>query len=236
MEFLLFLLFVSLNLVFLGGVSYYSRILFFQRKQEYNREEITSIGRAIPIEILRILESGGNMGIGLGVLFIAVFISELWARLGGLIGSPHYTHSVGNYFFHFPLFFVVFTIGYSFLRDAFGGLSQKEPSKTFWDHGQVFAIGLGLGSLSKTLSSYGAHHEMYFVFCLLQILIVGSLSAWLWNGQRLFGLSLPGETQNSEEYEYTNNDSNEEDWNESKSSDSSTEFNSDWDDLGELES
>lgn len=234
MEFLLFLLFVSLNLVLLGGVSYYSRILFFQRKQEYNREEITSIGRAIPIEILRILESGGNMGIGLGVLFFAIFISEFWARLGGLIGSPHYTHSIGNYFFHFPLFFIVFTLGYNFLKDAFGGRSQKEPSRTFWDHGQVFAIGLGVGSLSKALSSYGVHHEMYFFFCLLQILIVGSLSAWLWNGQKLFGLTLPGETINSEDYEYTNEDSFHNEWTEPPS-DSPTEFNTEWDELDELE-
>ncbi|WCL50934.1 hypothetical protein [Leptospira sp. GIMC2001] len=193
MEFLLFLLFILINLLLVGCVSYYARILFFQKKREYDREEIVALGRSIPSEILRIFESGGNLGIGAGIFLFGCILVGLWARLGGLIGSPHYAHAMGNYIFHFPLFFIIFTFGYTFLHSALGGNSHKEPSKTFWANCLPFAAGLGIGSISKSLSSYGAFHEMYFIFVIAQYLIVGIISAFLWNSRKFFGISLTKE-------------------------------------------
>lgn len=191
MEFLLFLLFVCFCLIFLGAISYYSRILFFRPKESYNRDEITSLTRAVPMEILRILESGGSLVVGLGLLLAGAILSALWARLGGLVGSPHYAHAPGNYFFHFPLFFLVFSLAFGFLKDAFGR-GHSEPGKTFWENSQSFAVGLGAGALAKSLSSYGSYHEMYFAFSLLNLTIITFLSAYVWNGERIFGLVTPG--------------------------------------------
>jgi hypothetical protein len=190
MEFLLFLLFICFSLIFLGAVSYYSRILFFRPKSSYNRDEITSLSRSIPLEILRVIESGGSMVIGISFLFAGALLSGLWARLGGLVGSPHYAHAPGNYFFHFPLFFLVFSLGFGIFKDAFK--SNVEPGKTFWENSQSFAVGLGVGALAKSLSSYGSYHEMYFAFSVLNLIIIGFLSAYVWNGERIFGLVTPG--------------------------------------------
>lgn len=168
------------------------------------------------MEIMRVMESGNQLFMGLAFLLAGALVSALWARLGGLVGSPHYANSWGNYFFHFPILFIAFTLGYVFWKDAFLGSSgsHSDPSshsadgrgggfgQIFWNHAQAFAVGLGTGSLAKTFSSYGAHHEMYFAFAFFQMLLIGWISAYLWNGERFFGITIPGKQP-----EYETNDS-----------------------------
>lgn len=237
MEFLLFLLFSCLHLLLFAGFSYYARILFFQKKEEYHREELIGLGSILPREILKVLESGGNFGLGLALCFAGIMLSGLWARLGGLIGQPHYAHSPGNYFFHFPLLFLAFTLGYSFLKDAFlGGKPSGSLARSFWDNAQAFSVGLGVGAISKTISSYGVYHEMYFVFVLVQYTIVGGLSMWLWNGERVFGIQLPGSRKSSSYADYYDSAEHEamDDWDQNPSSEDFLD-SPDWDDREDQE-
>jgi hypothetical protein len=194
MEFILFLIFLILHLAIFASLSYLSRLLFFEKKDEYYREEITSLGRAAPIEILRVLESGGNAILGLAFFFLSALFVFLWAMLGGAIGSPHYTHSIGNYFFHFPLFFFAFIFSYSFLKSAAQDDNPQDPLSILSNYGQAIATGLSIGSLSKILTSYGSYHEMYFFFYFVLLVLISFISAYLWNGRSLFGLEMPGST------------------------------------------
>ncbi len=197
MEFLLFLFFLSISLFYLGAISYYSRILFLYPRDVYEREEIVSIGKAILQEIFQLFEATGHVGKGALAFLIGGLLPALWARFGGIVGSPHYTHSPGNYFFHFPFLFLAFSLSYGFWKLAY------PPEIT--RYGYPLAIGLGAGSIAKSLSSYGIYHEMYFAFSLLVVVIVSVVASYLWNREKFLGLELPGyEESQFNEYDDVN--------------------------------
>lgn len=201
MEFVLFLFFLILHLLGMACLSYLSRLLFFEKKDEYYREEILSLGRAIPVEILRIWESSGNTLLSAALFFISALCMYLWSMLGGMIGSPHYSHAWGNYFFHFPIFFYIFIFSFPFLKSAISQNNNQDFYFILTENGQSIASGLLAGSLAKILTSYGAHHEMYFVYYFLNALLGFFLSTYVWNGVQFLGFSFPGEGKNSNEWD-----------------------------------
>lgn len=233
MEFILFLLFLILHLVFFAIVSYLSRLLFFEKKEEYYREEIVSLGRAIPIELLRIFESGGNAVLGLAFFTVSALVVFLWAMLGGAIGSPHYTHSLGNYFFHFPLFFFAFIFSYSFIKSSAEPNNPQDPLNILTKYGQAIAIGLGTGSLAKILTSYGMHHEMYFLFFFFHLILISLVSAYLWNGLSFLGLAMPSSTESNWEENNWQDDSEDFAYKKEENSLDSSDFDLEWDDFAE---
>lgn len=193
MEFFLFILFTIIVLIIESLASYYVRILFFQPKVLYDREEIVSIHQFVWDNFLTILKKSTNPGLAFLILLSGVFFSYLWAHLGGVIGSPHYTNELGNYFFHFPIWFLGFVFSYPFWKDAY--------PLVYTQYSLAFSIGLGVGSVAKCFSSYGTYHEMYFLYGFIVLLIVVWVSIYLWNGYSFFGLRLPGyeETSTTEE-------------------------------------
>jgi hypothetical protein len=230
MEFLLFLVFLALVLLGFASISYYGRILFLEPRAEYQREEIISLPRIWGDEIQKIMSSGGNFGIGFLTFFFSALLTYLWALLGGMIGRPHYSHSVGNYFFHFPLPFLLAIFCIPILErdsEALGG--SESPWKILWEQGLVISLGLGAGSVAKCFSSYGFYHEMYFFFSLIVFLGIGSIQPFLWNHLPLLGFPLGQIPSEASGREGNRKWTDAEDWSDSATGESPESAGKGWD-------
>ncbi|WP_411822337.1 hypothetical protein [Leptospira sp. 'Mane'] len=236
MEFFLFFIFLALSIILTGVLSYYSDLLFFSAKENYHRDEITKPWEQALQSLISVFESGGNLTIGASLFLFFALFAWFWSLLGGVVGSPHYTSSFGNYFFHLPLLFFGFLFGFPFLKEGFG---QTGAGKIFIDNGRSVLSGLGLGNLAANLSIWGLYHEFFFVF----ILITGILILWpllsYWNHRKFFAVSIgPGPKyssgwENNDYDEYEEDQAGFENSNyQTKASDSSSKFQeSDWDDF-----
>ncbi|MDZ4726620.1 MAG: hypothetical protein SH817_10715 [Leptospira sp.] len=187
MEFALFLFFIVLTSTLTGVISYYANLLFFQKKEMYQREEITHIWEPALRLLLNVCESGGNLYIGLGLFFGFALFAWAWSLLGGILGTPHYTSSPGNYFFQTPLLFIGFLFGYNFLKEGF---SSPGPAKIFFDSGRAVLSGLGIGYFSSNLTVWGLYHEFFFLFVLISGLLVIYPLIYYWNGKAFFGITI----------------------------------------------
>ncbi len=187
MEFALFLFFLIFTTTLTAVISYYADLLFFHKKDVYDREEITEILDPVLKIFMGVLTSGGELVIGGGLFFGFALLAWLWSLLGGAVGTPHYTDAPGNYFFNAPLLFVVFLFGFPFLKEGF---SSPGPLKQFFDAGRAVLSGLGLGAWSASLASWGLYHEFYFLFVLLSGVVVVLPLCYFWQGRAFFGIHI----------------------------------------------
>ncbi|TGN16901.1 hypothetical protein, partial [Leptospira idonii] len=187
MEFILFLFFLIFTTILTGVVGYYANLLFFNAKENYPREEITEIWGEVFRLTLGLFESGGNLVLGAVLFVTASLIAFFWSLLGGLIGTPHYSNAMGNYFFQFPILFFIFLFTYPFLKDAFGTVGT---SKILFENGRSVLAGLGLGTWSANLAAWGLYHEFYFLFVLMNGILVLWPLTYYWNGIRFFSITI----------------------------------------------
>jgi hypothetical protein len=185
MEFALFLFFLLFTATLTGILSYYINLLFFQKKEVYDREEITRVWEPALSILLSVCESGGNLFMGIGLFITSALFAWAWSLIGGLVGTPHYTHSLGNYFFASPLLFLGFLFGFPYLKEGF---SAPGPAKEFFDSGRSVLSGLGLGTWSANLAAWGLYHDFLFLFVLTSGIIVVYPLCYYWNGMAFFGI------------------------------------------------
>jgi len=184
---ILFLFFLVFTTTLAGVLSYYVNLLFFDKKEVYEREEITQVLEPVIQIVGGVFESGGNLILGIGLFVGSALLVWLLGLLGGAVGTPHYTNSFGNYFFNAPILYLAFLFGFPFLKEGF---SSPGPTQLFFAHGRAVVSGLGLGSLSTNLATWGMYHEFYFLFVFLIGILVLYPLCFVWNGKSFFGISI----------------------------------------------
>ena len=128
MEFILYLIFFVICFILLALLRYYIQLFSDLERDQFDRSELIDFQKLIPKEMLNILEANGNMQEGLIAFLAFSLIAYGWSLLGGLIGSPHFTNEIGNYFFQSCLLFIAAYFGYAPLVDAFlGSKKYAEP-------------------------------------------------------------------------------------------------------------
>ncbi|TGK05596.1 hypothetical protein EHQ53_18440 [Leptospira langatensis] len=192
MEFFLYLIFLVITLVSLSLADYYFGLIHLSGKDTFEKTELTDWARIIPSKLVSIFEIGGSLQYGMIAFGISAFFSYVWTLMGGLIGSPHYTDSFGNYFFLSFIMPVLVLAFYSFLASEILKAARISPNS-----GSMLArllaqeipmlSGIFISVIASNLAVYGLYHEIAFLFVLPNILILSVLLILRWNGKVKFG-------------------------------------------------
>lgn len=206
MEFFLYLIFFAFSSAFLALVDYYFALLFLSGKDTFHKSELTDWFRILPTKLLAIFESNGSLQHGMIAFGVSSFFAYVWTLTGGLIGSPHYADSFGNYFFLsflMPVLVLVFyprissellASGSQFRQGSFLArlLEQEVP----------LVSGIFLSVIASNLAVYGLYHEIAFLFVLPNISVLGVLLVLRWNGKvRFGGIHLDRKSTEEEDFE-----------------------------------
>ncbi len=179
MEFILYLLFYTISFIVLALVRYYFLLFSDIGRDQFDRSELIDFGKLIPKEILNILEANGNMQEGLIAMSVFSLLAYGWSLLGGLIGTPHYTNEIGNYFFQSCLLFIGVYFGYApIVHIILGSKKYSEPDSflvRFLSQENCILIGVGLTCIAANLSVYGMHHQIAFPFTLLNTIVISGM-------------------------------------------------------------
>jgi len=179
MEFILYLIFFVICFILLALLRYYIQLFSDLERDQFDRSELIDFQKLIPKEMLNILEANGNMQEGLIAFLAFSLIAYGWSLLGGLIGSPHFTNEIGNYFFQSCLLFIAAYFGYAPLVDAFlGSKKYAEPDSfivRFFSQETCVLIGIGLACVAANLSVYGMHHQIAFPFTMFNTIVISAM-------------------------------------------------------------
>ena len=147
----------------------------FQERDQYTRNELLDFYTIIRGEIDRVIDPdepmAGYLAIGLGVV-------SGWALalLGGLFspgmhyGSGHFT----NYFFQSPFFALVMHIAWPSMKELAIDRGQDNFLGRLLDSEVPYFYGLCTTLAALNLGLWGIYHEMSFLFCLPNaILLLG---------------------------------------------------------------
>ncbi|TGL65729.1 hypothetical protein [Leptospira sarikeiensis] len=192
MEFFLYLIYLVITLVIISLGDYYFQLLYLSGKDTFEKQELTDWARIIPFKIMNLFESAGSLQYGLLAFGLAAFFSYVWTLTGGLIGSPHYTDSFGNYFFLSFIMPVLLLAFYSFLSSEIlraARISRNSGSFLARLLNQEIPLlsGTFVSVIASNLAVYGLYHEISFLFVLPNILILMVLLILRWNGKVKFG-------------------------------------------------
>jgi|GEM_PF-6774348 len=180
MAFFLYLVFLAFFTTGTGILAYYADLLFFRRKKNYSREEITEPWLRAYERIANALSPDIPMG---GILFgIGALFSFVWSLASAIFGGGFGEANAPSHFFHFPLPYFAAFFSFPFLKEVY---SEKLPLLFRFERALV--SGLGLGSLSSAFAGWGHLHEMHFLFCSVVFLSVIPPLLWLWNGKPFLG-------------------------------------------------
>jgi hypothetical protein len=166
MEFILYLLFLTISIVLFSLIRYYVLLFKEVNREQFDRSELIDFTKLIPKSLLDTFEQNKNLTLALAVYSGITLFTFLYCMLGGLIGSPHYTNEIGNYFFYSPFLTACVAFGYPFLLDAL------YPDKEYYTPNDLLGkilfqensilLGFGLGTISANLAVYGAYHQLPF--------------------------------------------------------------------------
>lgn len=194
-EYLLYLFFFILLLIVTAIVSYYFRIFRDMNKESYERNELIDFKSIFVRELIYLFEANGNMQYGIPAFLLSAVLTHVWTLLGAVVGSPHYTNEFGNYFFLSFVIYLAIIIGYPFLFDAFLGEKQEmepyNPLVQFFSQEVPMLMGCGISLIAANLTVYGLYHEIYFLFVLVNIVVIMGLFLYRLNGQSFFGIPFP---------------------------------------------
>jgi hypothetical protein len=158
-------------------VQYWAELV--RAQESYTRDELLDFLHIIP-ERLKRLARDEELGLGIGSLIAGIAAGWLLTLLGGLFSEnisadvPDFAEGgVPNYFFQSALFVFVIHIAWPSFKDFaldrggeegmfFRILSTEIP----------FFVGLAVCIAAVNLTSWGVHHEMSFLFCLADIIIL----------------------------------------------------------------
>lgn len=192
MEFFLYLIYLVITLVVLSLGDYYFRLIYLSGKDTFEKQELTDWARIIPSKIVSVFESAGSLQYGLLAFGLSAFFAYVWTLTGGLIGSPHYTDSFGNYFFLSFIMPVLVLAFYSFISSEIlraARISRNSGSFPARLLNQEIPLlsGIFISVIASNLAVYGFYHEISFLFVLPNVLILMVLLILRWNGKVKFG-------------------------------------------------
>ncbi|TGK00597.1 hypothetical protein EHO59_11630 [Leptospira semungkisensis] len=207
MEFFLYLIYLVITLVVVSLADYYFGLLHLSGKDTFEKIELTDWARIIPSKVVSIFETGGSLQFGLIAFGISAFFSYIWTLMGGLIGSPHYTDSFGNYFFLSFIMPVLVLAFYSFIASEILKAARISPSSGSFLARLIaqeipLLSGIFISVIASNLAVYGMYHEISFLFVLPNVLVLIVLLILRWNGKVKFGgIRLDREAEEDEELE-----------------------------------
>jgi len=150
----------------------------FRSKESYTRDELLDFIHIIPDRLKRL--AGDEMGSSIMAFLTGITGAWLLALLGGVFsehvasGVPdHAQGSIPNYFFQSALFVFVLHVAWpsfkDFAMDRGGeqGIFYKILSTEI-----PFFVGLSVCIASINLTAWGVYHEMSFLFCITDIIVM----------------------------------------------------------------
>lgn len=210
LEYLLFLFFFLVFLFLVCVVSHYVAIFKDREREQFDRAELTDFRSFFVRELISLFEANGNMQYGIPAFLLGAILTHGWTYLGGMIGSPHYTNELGNYFFLSGFLFILFAIGFPFAFDAFFGEKRHSdpfnPVLMFFSQEIPFLAGMAISTIAANTAVYGMYHEIYFIFVLINILIVFGLLIYKINWEAFFGIRKLGNAHTRAEEDFENMD------------------------------
>ncbi|MBL8021840.1 MAG: hypothetical protein JNM27_19355 [Leptospirales bacterium] len=177
MEIIVWIILFSILMGVVLVLQYWSELV--RSKETYSRDELLDFLRIIPDRLKRL---AGKEELGLAIMAIVSGIAVGWllTLLGGVFAEnvaadvpDHAEGSVPNYFFQSALFVFVLHIAWPSFKEFaldrggedgmfFRVLSTEIP----------FFVGLAVTIASINLTSWGVYHEMSFLFCFPDIIIL----------------------------------------------------------------
>ena len=158
-------------------VQYWSELV--RGQETYTRDELLDFLHIIP-ERLKRLARDEDLGLGIGALVAGIAAGWMLTLLGGLFSEnisadvPDFAEGgVPNYFFQSALFVFVIHIAWPSFKDF--ALDRGEEHGMFFKVLSAelpFFVGLAVCIAAVNLTSWGIHHEMSFLFCLADIIIL----------------------------------------------------------------
>jgi hypothetical protein len=179
-----FIVFLILNLFFVilfSLIRYYILLFKEEHRNEFSRDELVDFQKLVPKSILDIFEMNGNLPNSIIVYSIFMVITYLFSLLGGIVGSPHYTNEIGNYFFLLPILFLLICFGYSFL------VSQLFPDLEYNHHSFIrnliyqessLILSTGISCISMNFAVYGVYQQISFLFVLFNFILIFGILIW----------------------------------------------------------
>jgi hypothetical protein len=157
-------------------VQYWAELI--RSKESYTRDELLDFIKIIPDRLKRL--AGSDLVSSIGAFFMGIVVAWLLALLGGLFsehvasGVPdHAQGSIPNYFFQSALFIFVLHIAwpsfkeFAIERGGENGIFYKILAPEI-----PFFTGLTVCIASINLTAWGVYHEMSFLFCVVDIVIL----------------------------------------------------------------
>jgi len=170
MEFILFLLFFAIGLVFLSLLGYYYILLFQSNRDTFERDELVDFQRILSPQVLSNFETEGDLQSGLIAFAISVVVSFLWSLLSAVFGLSTYSNEFTTYFFNSCFIPLVFFYGAPLLQDYLSGNIGSSHIATKLS-GQTTALVAGSTSFlfASNITLYGFYHEALFFFVFINI-------------------------------------------------------------------
>ncbi len=180
-EFIVFLICNLVLITIFSLIRYYVLLFKEEHKDSYSRDELIDFQKLIPKSILDIFEMNGSLQNSFIVYLVISLITYLFCLMGGIVGSPHYTSEIGNYFFLFPVLFLAFTFGYPFFVSAiFPDLEYNNHSliRQLISQESSIILSSGLSLLAMNFAVYGVFQQISFLFVLLNTILVFGILIW----------------------------------------------------------
>lgn len=180
-EFIVFLICNLVLIIVFSLIRYYVLLFKEEHKESYSRDELIDFQRLIPKSILDIHEMNGSLQNFLIVYNIMALITFLFCLMGGMVGSPHYTSEIGNYFFLFPILFLICTFGYPYFVGAiFPDLEYNNHSliRQLISQESSIILSTGLSCIAMNFAVFGVYGQISFLFVLMNLVLVFAILIW----------------------------------------------------------
>jgi len=165
----------------------------FQSRDQYSREEILDILTILKEQIQRLTGSQEISLVGTAI-FAGVITAWILALFGGLVSPDsstapdHAEAEMPNYFFQSALFILILHLVWPSMKEFVSDrMGSDSPISQLLEAEVPYFFGLATALGAINIAVWGIYHEMLFLFCFLNMVI---MLAYV--GYRLQGLESPG--------------------------------------------
>ena len=159
-------------------LNYYFKLFSDRDRDSFERNELIDFQRIIPKEVVGIFEHDGNFQDAMIAFSVSALFTYFWTLMGFLIGESHYSNEFSSYFFHFPIFPILFLFGLPYLQNFLYDLGEDNILYKLSLQNTGFVIGSSISVIAANLASYGAYHEMLFVLIFLNTILSTAISLY----------------------------------------------------------